>query len=225
MPKIDILLDPAGPQSPRNHRQRHVRRMLGIVHQSLMRDEKVVSRSLLPPVFKLRSYFGKSADERSRADDGPGANTRDVNHRSMSYFSTLPGVSGTSLSISLTKPRPRDAILYTLGMSVGKDVEQHDVPVGVFGVGRRPQRGRHLAGHLDGLRERIGGEHQRVASRSIERSEIFVERCLELARIDEVGRGIRRVVGERVGGRAPRRESCRATVAAARVRARPPDDR
>ena len=120
--------------------KRHVRRMLRIVQQAAdARRRTCVSRSLLPPVFRLRSYFGNSADDTVTRSRWPGSNTRDVNQRSMSYFSTLPGVSGTSLSNPLPEPRPRHAILHTLGVAVGEDVEQHDVPVGVL-ARRSPPR-------------------------------------------------------------------------------------
>lgn len=47
---------------PRDDRQHHVARVRRVVQQALVRRTNVESRSLLPPVFRFRLYFGKSAD-------------------------------------------------------------------------------------------------------------------------------------------------------------------
>src|SRR5262249_38314409 len=64
---------------------------------------EVESVSLLPPVLRFRSYFGKSADEIVTRSWWPAGNTLLVNQRSRSYFSGCPFTSGTSRSIPFRK--------------------------------------------------------------------------------------------------------------------------
>ena len=95
-------------------------------------------------------------------------------------------------------------------MPVREDVEQHHVPVGVLGIGRRPDRRRHLSGHLDRLRERLRREHEHIVSRRVERGVILVERLSSSRESIRKGVGFAGSYVNVSAGAPESAESCRA---------------
>ena len=119
---------------------------------------------------------------------------------------------------SLAEPRARDAVLDAHHAAVRIDIEQHHVPVRVERVGGGKERGAHGAGDLHRLRERRRCEREQVVARRVDLRVILVQAQLELARVDQVGRRLARIVRERVRRLRLGRERVERAVARAAVR-------
>ena len=70
-------------------------------------------------------------------------------------------------------------LLDALRRSVGVNVQQHDEPVGVHRVGGSPECGRHRAGDLHLILQRIRGEDQHVGSGGVNVRVVFVQAQLQ----------------------------------------------